>query len=107
MKKIFLISLVIIIVSCTNHNRNDLNPHETKLVVIDPSKQEIMGDSEYDIIDVIPLNLPKDVATIMAKDIQMVNNRIYILDAEANKTVFLFGMDGKPICLWIRSINFL
>ena len=107
MKKIFLISLVIIIVSCTNHNRYDLDPHETKLVVIDPSKQEIMGNSEYDIIDVIPLDLPKDVATIMAKDIQMVNNRIYILDAEANKTVFLFGMDGKPICLWIRSINFL
>lgn len=97
MKKIFLVSLVIVIVSCTSNSRYDLEPHETKHLVVDPSKQEIMSDSEYDIIDVVSLDLPEDVSAIMAKDIQMVNNRIYILDEEANKTVFLFGMDGKLI----------
>ena len=96
MKKAFFL-FIIVIVSCTSNNHIDLEPHETKLLVVDPSKLAIMDDSEYDIIDVVSLDLPKGISTIIPKDIQIVNDYIYILDEEINKTVFLYDMDGKLI----------
>lgn len=97
MKHILLSILTLTIISCASNNKNDLGPHESKMLVVDPSEQKMMSNSEYEIVDVVSLDLPKEVSAIIPYDIQIVNNRIYILDSDANKTVFMFGMDGSFI----------
>ncbi len=97
MNKIFFLILVIVITSCGSNDHYDIGPHETRLLVVNPSVQKIMDDMEYDIVRVVPLDLPENISTIIPKDIQIVNNRIYILDTEVNKTVFMFDMDGAFI----------
>lgn len=96
MKHILLSILALTIISCAS-NKNDLGPHESKLLVVDPSEQKMMSNSEYEIVDVVSLDLPKEVSAIIPKDIQFVNDRIYIMDSDANKTVFMFGKDGSFI----------
>ena len=98
MKHILLSILTLTFFSCASNSiKIDLGPHESKLLVVDPSEQKMMSNSEYEIVDVVPLDLPKEVSAIIPKDIQIVNDRIYILDSDANKTIFMFGKDGSFI----------
>ncbi len=96
-KNFLLLYLLIVITSCTGNNEYCLEPHKSTHLTVNPSEQKMLNDSEYDIVDVVSLDLPESVSTIMAKDIQIVNGHIYILDTEVNKTVLMFGIDGAFI----------
>lgn len=97
MKQIFLLLTVIAVISCAGRVDNNLGPHETRFLTIDPSKEKMMDASEYDIVDVVPLDLPEKYPAVVVADIQIANDRIYILDQLANKTVLMFDTNGKFI----------
>ena len=98
MKKIIcFLMLLYIFVSCTQ-NKNLLGEYNKEHVLI-PTKtvSTSLDSTEYDIIDVIPLNLPPTIKNFKKSQIKWINGRIYILDSEFNQALFVFDDKGNFI----------
>ena len=91
MKKAYLFLLFFIISCSKNENSNDIKFKEIKFETTDLSLKDSI-DFKF-----IPLETNEECLIGIAEDIQMVDDRILILEGKSSENLYVFDLDGKFI----------
>lgn len=100
MNKIYILLILVICFSCqeTKVYMAKINSENYKkdTIFINPDSIKKLNDTlSYEITDLISLELPNPSSTIDFNQIKITKERIYVLDQNYNKTVYVFDHQGK------------
>lgn len=86
---------LLFIMSCSK-TEYKMERHISEIVKIDPSQEDVpLQENNYVIDSIRALHLPENVEYVSVDKFIVQNNRIYIMDSEVNKTVFVFDNNGN------------
>ena len=103
--KFYLLSLLIVLLGCSNESKNDKAQLNDECQVIDIDKVKTEGIVKYsDVFDgfkVIPLETKKESLIGEISSIRFCGDYIVVLDRRIGKSIYVFDMDGK----FLRTIG--
>lgn len=89
------ISCLCLILSCSSSSGNQLKEHRIETFVVDPGMEtKSMSKAQYTIDSIRPLVFPDSIKGIGISKIYDTNDRIYILDSEITKYLYVFDHNG-------------
>lgn len=89
------ISCLCLILSCSSSSGNQLKEHRIETFVVDPGMEtKSMSKAQYTIDSIRPLVFPDSIKGIGISKIYDTNDRIYILDSEITKSLYVFDDNG-------------
>ena len=95
-KVLFHVGLTaLLLVSCTRPPKDNLGTYENNTIFIDTNSNIALDTNQYEVVDVIPLGVPKNLSPLYSSQLRWVDDRIYIMDSEYNKSVLVFDDQGN------------
>lgn len=89
------ISCLCLILSCSSSSGNQLKEHRIEKFVVDPGMEtKSMSKEQYTIDSIRSLVFPDSIKGIGISKIYDTNDRIYILDSEITKSLYVFDHNG-------------
>lgn len=88
--------LCVMCLSCSHPKDNTFGEYKSQTINVDlEKKSKPLNMSQYDIDSVVSISLPDSAKHFLPTKLIVKNNRIYILDSQISKTIYVFDNNGN------------